>query len=211
MIKTPVLARDQRRADMFMTLSSAARSIGCPASERSAMRASNRPPDRTRGGISSRRYAIVAAWLLITAGASLWVQSAQAVPSKRVATPGSSFTGSSSPSSSFSGTGTSGGSGEGDGGSGSGDSGLGRNGGSDGSSGISSTGASRVAGMTVASVRRLQADLARLGYFHHVVTGFYGVVTTAAVRQFQRTAGLKTDGIWGPISAAALRRRLPKS
>jgi peptidoglycan hydrolase-like protein with peptidoglycan-binding domain len=63
--------------------------------------------------------------------------------------------------------------------------------------------------MTAASVRRLQADLARLGYFHHVVTGFYGVVTTAAVRQFQRTAGLKADGIWGPISAAALLRRLP--
>ena len=197
---------------MFMTLSPAAWSIGCPANARRAMRANNRPSERTRGGISSRRYAFLAAWLLMTAAATLWVHSAQAAASKRVATPSSSFTGSStsgsSPSSSFNGS-PSGGSRGGDGGSESDNSGLGGGDGGEGSPGISSIGASGVAGMTVASVRRLQADLARLGYFHHVVTGFYGVVTTAAVRQFQRTAGLNADGIWGPISAAALRRRLP--
>jgi cytochrome c553 len=62
--------------------------------------------------------------------------------------------------------------------------------------------------MTVAQVKRLQAELARLGYFHHVVTGYYGTVTTAAVKRFQRTIGLRPDGIWGPHSEAALKRRL---
>jgi hypothetical protein len=63
-------------------------------------------------------------------------------------------------------------------------------------------------GLDVASVRRLQTELARLGYFHHVVTGFYGPITTAAVKRFQRVAGLRPDGIWGPLSAAALAQRL---
>ena len=61
--------------------------------------------------------------------------------------------------------------------------------------------------MTVAAVRRLQTELARLGYFHHIVTGYYGLVTTAAVKQFQRSAGLKSDGIWGRRSETALKRR----
>ncbi len=64
-----------------------------------------------------------------------------------------------------------------------------------------------LSGMSVSEVRRLQGELARLGYFHHVVTGYYGPVTTAAVKAFQRASGLKPDGIWGPQSAAALRRR----
>jgi cytochrome c6 len=63
-------------------------------------------------------------------------------------------------------------------------------------------------GMDVAAVRRLQTDLARLGYFHHVVTGYYGLVTTAAVKTFQRSAGLKPDGIWGQHSEGALKKRL---
>ena len=65
-----------------------------------------------------------------------------------------------------------------------------------------------LSGMTVAGVRQLQGELARLGYFHHVVTGYYGPVTTAAVKAFQRSAGLKPDGIWGPHSEAALKNRL---
>ena len=100
-----------------------------------------------------------------------------------------------------------GGSGEGEG-SGSDDSGLGSDGGGNGTFGIAPTGASGVAGMTVAQVRRLQSELARLGYFHHAVTGFYGPVTTAAVKQFQSSASLKPDGIWGPLSAGAMKRRL---
>jgi peptidoglycan hydrolase-like protein with peptidoglycan-binding domain len=62
--------------------------------------------------------------------------------------------------------------------------------------------------MAPAAVRRLQSGLARLGNFHHVVTGVYGPVTTAAVKRFQRAAGLTPDGVWGPKSTAALTRRL---
>ena len=54
----------------------------------------------------------------------------------------------------------------------------------------------------------LQRDLKKLGFFHGPVTGFYGPLTTAAVKRFQRSAGLKADGLWGPKSASALRRRL---
>jgi mono/diheme cytochrome c family protein len=62
--------------------------------------------------------------------------------------------------------------------------------------------------LAASEVRRIQQDLATLGYFHHVVTGFYGPVTKAAVAAFQRAAGLKVDGLWGPNTAAAVTRRL---
>jgi mono/diheme cytochrome c family protein len=58
-----------------------------------------------------------------------------------------------------------------------------------------------------AKVRRIQRALARLGFFHHAVTGFYGPITQAAVAAFQRAAGLTPDGLWGPKTAAALARR----
>jgi cytochrome c553 len=64
------------------------------------------------------------------------------------------------------------------------------------------------AGLSPTTVRRIQRKLARLGFFHHVVTGFYGPVTTAAVAAFQRSAGLSVDGLWGPKTAAAVARRL---
>ncbi len=44
--------------------------------------------------------------------------------------------------------------------------------------------------------------------FHGPVTDFYGPLTTAAVKRFQRSAGLTADGLWGPKSARALRHRL---
>lgn len=66
----------------------------------------------------------------------------------------------------------------------------------------------RRSGLDVAAVTRLQTELQRLGYFHHAVTGWYGPVTSAAVRSFPRESGLKPDGIWGARSAAALARRL---
>ena len=62
--------------------------------------------------------------------------------------------------------------------------------------------------MSAAKVKRLQRNLARLGFFHHAVTGYYGPITTKAVRRFQRSVGLKADGVWGPQSAAALKTRL---
>jgi N-acetylmuramoyl-L-alanine amidase len=61
--------------------------------------------------------------------------------------------------------------------------------------------------MPVSKVVRLQHELATLGFFHGPFTGFYGPLTTTAVRHFQRSAGLHVDGIWGPRSAAALKRR----
>ena len=140
------------------------------------------------------------------------VGSALARGSSGVAAPTSSFAGHPSsgalPSSSFTGSGTLGGSGEGDG-LGSDDSGPGNgDGGDNGAFGVTPGAQSGVAGMDVSAVRRLQADLARLGFFHHVVTGFYGSVTTAAVKRFQRSVGLKPDGIWGPLSRSALRNQL---
>jgi mono/diheme cytochrome c family protein len=62
--------------------------------------------------------------------------------------------------------------------------------------------------MPASEVERVQADLKKLGFFHHAVTGYYGPVTTSAVKRFQRSAGLTADGIWGPKTAAALKARL---
>ena len=70
------------------------------------------------------------------------------------------------------------------------------------------TTASPAAGLGTATVIKLQRNLLHLGYFDGPVTGFYGPLTTAAVKRFQRSAGLTVDGVWGPRSAAALRRRL---
>jgi peptidoglycan hydrolase-like protein with peptidoglycan-binding domain len=49
--------------------------------------------------------------------------------------------------------------------------------------------------------------LARLGFFHQVVTGYYGPITQAAVAAFQRAVGLRADGIWGPKTADAASKR----
>ena len=62
--------------------------------------------------------------------------------------------------------------------------------------------------MPPAKVKRLQRDLAKLGFFHHAVTGYYGPITTKAVKRFQRSVGLMPDGVWGPRSQAALSARL---
>ena len=62
--------------------------------------------------------------------------------------------------------------------------------------------------MPPAKVKRLQRDLAKLGFFHHAVTGYYGPITTKAVKRFQRSVGLTPDGVWGPRSQAALSARL---
>ena len=62
--------------------------------------------------------------------------------------------------------------------------------------------------MSTVKVRRLQRELAKLGFFRHVVTGYYGPVTTKAVKRFQRSVGLTPDGIWGPRSEAALKAHL---
>ena len=67
---------------------------------------------------------------------------------------------------------------------------------------------SPVSGLSTAATKRIQRDLKKLSFFHGPVTGFYGPLTTAAVKRFQRSAGLTPDGLWGPKSALALRHRL---
>lgn len=67
---------------------------------------------------------------------------------------------------------------------------------------------SGASGLGTQAVKRLQRDLAKLGFFHGPVTGFDRPLTTAAVKRFQRSAGLSPDGLWGPRSAGALRHRL---
>jgi peptidoglycan hydrolase-like protein with peptidoglycan-binding domain len=61
--------------------------------------------------------------------------------------------------------------------------------------------------MPSSKVLLLQHELATLGYFRGPFTGFYGPITTAAVKRFQHSVGLHADGIWGPRSARALKRR----
>ena len=73
------------------------------------------------------------------------------------------------------------------------------------SAGVTGSG---VPGLSTAKVTSIQQELARLGYFHHAVTGYYGPVTVAAVKSFQRIAGLTADGLWGPKTAAALAKRI---
>lgn len=54
-------------------------------------------------------------------------------------------------------------------------------------------------------VETLQSQLNRLGYFDGPLTGYYGEITEAAVRRFQRDNGLLVDGIYGRNTANALR------
>lgn len=53
-------------------------------------------------------------------------------------------------------------------------------------------------------VVRIQVQLKRLGYFKSLKYGYYGFLTQASVREFQRDRGLKVDGIVGPQTWAAL-------
>lgn len=56
-------------------------------------------------------------------------------------------------------------------------------------------------------VRELQARLAQLGLFDRSPTGYYGPVTTAAVRAFQGQRGLPRTGTVQPATWSALRAR----
>ncbi|MGW1375308.1 L,D-transpeptidase family protein [Streptomyces sp. NPDC002446] len=56
-----------------------------------------------------------------------------------------------------------------------------------------------------AQVRELQARLAQLGLFDRSPTGYYGPVTTAAVRAFQGSRGLSRTGAVQPAVWSALR------
>ena len=62
-----------------------------------------------------------------------------------------------------------------------------------------------------AQVKLLQQDLKKLGYLSGTADGAYGPETEAAVRGFQQVAGLKVDGIAGPLTLAALKQASPSS
>ena len=54
-------------------------------------------------------------------------------------------------------------------------------------------------------VVNIQSELKKQGYFkYHTATGYFGHITTDAVRQFQAAKGLKVDGIVGPQTTTAL-------
>ncbi|MBD2015122.1 peptidoglycan-binding protein [Microcoleus sp. FACHB-53] len=54
------------------------------------------------------------------------------------------------------------------------------------------------------AVNNLQNRLRTLGFYTASVTGYYGDVTEAAVRDFQRSRGIQINGIAGPQTTAAL-------
>jgi len=55
-------------------------------------------------------------------------------------------------------------------------------------------------------VTSLQRDLNTLGYLDVTPTGYYGSLTTAAVKKLQRNYGLKEDGIAGPDTLSLIKR-----
>lgn len=62
-------------------------------------------------------------------------------------------------------------------------------------------------GLDADQVRRLQEDLASLGYYTGGVDGVYGTQTEAAVREFQAAHQLTVDGIAGANTRAALEQQ----
>ncbi|SDZ46353.1 Cell wall-associated hydrolase, NlpC family [Evansella caseinilytica] len=57
-------------------------------------------------------------------------------------------------------------------------------------------------------VKTLQSQLKQLGFFNHNITGIYSTITTEAVRNFQKSAGIQVDGIAGPQTFSALEKAL---
>ncbi len=65
-------------------------------------------------------------------------------------------------------------------------------------------------GSSSSEVKNLQLALKQLGYFKYPkATGYYGSITTSAVRKFQKESGLAADGIVGSKTKAALAECIP--
>lgn len=60
-------------------------------------------------------------------------------------------------------------------------------------------------------VKRTQKQLSRLGYYEGAIDGDYGPGTSAAVRAFQRDAGIKVDGVYGSQTKSALSEAARRS
>lgn len=59
-------------------------------------------------------------------------------------------------------------------------------------------------GQRSVEVSQLQQTLQAIGYYHGPITGYYGILTQAAIRNFQAAHGLWVDGIAGPQTLRAL-------
>lgn len=57
-------------------------------------------------------------------------------------------------------------------------------------------------------VKELQKQLIKLGYFKYEATGYFGSVTEAAVKSFQRKSGISADGIVGTVTYKKLYERV---
>lgn len=79
-----------------------------------------------------------------------------------------------------------------------------RNGNSGGGGGGGSPSGVLRPGSSGSPVTNLQNRLRQLGYFSGSSTGYYGSVTSSAVRRFQAARGLQVDGLAGPRTLAAL-------
>ena len=66
-------------------------------------------------------------------------------------------------------------------------------------------------GMESDAVRKLQENLAALGYYSGSVTGHFGSITKDAVISFQRKNGLSADGIAGSKTLAAISSKMSGS
>lgn len=58
--------------------------------------------------------------------------------------------------------------------------------------------------LTTEDVKTVQTKLKRWGYFNGPITGYYGPLTTEAVKYFQRVNGIEQTGTVGPITRKAL-------
>ena len=58
--------------------------------------------------------------------------------------------------------------------------------------------------LSTEDVKTVQDKLKRWGYFDGPITGYYGPLTTEAVKYFQRVNGIEQTGTVGPITAKAL-------
>jgi N-acetylmuramoyl-L-alanine amidase len=68
-----------------------------------------------------------------------------------------------------------------------------------------------VSSLTTEQVKTIQTKLKKWGYFNGPITGYYGSLTTAAVKYFQRVNGIQQTGTVGPITAKALGISLTSS
>lgn len=82
---------------------------------------------------------------------------------------------------------------------------LGRNTGS-GTVSASASGGVLKEGGEGGNVTQLQKDLKKLGYFSGEATGYFGEVTTAAVKKFQKSNGLGADGVAGGGTLALIKK-----